>query len=97
MLGPFDIVPGDASVSLRRAVLLLAPLLVASQCFEPAVDPSQPLCYGEPVWLGYKCCNDGYPGQCQEEETCYPPDECRGPLPDVDEPMMARVVVRKRK
>lgn len=44
---------------------------------KPAVDPSQPLCSGQPVYVGFYCCNDGYPGECQLSELCYAPDECR--------------------
>lgn len=81
-------------MSLR--VLILG--LVLAAC-EPSVVPGE-FCADEhgnavPRWTGYQCCETG--GQCPENQYCYEPDECRGPLPDNDVPMMTRIGnVRRR-
>lgn len=72
---------------MREAIALALCVTAGFTCgcsFEPAVDPSQGKCFGADVYVGYYCCNDGYPGECPLELYCYPPDECRGPIPPND-------------
>jgi hypothetical protein len=71
-------------VRALKTLLLILGGLACGCSLEPAHDPSQGKCWGQPVYLGYYCCNDGYPGQCPLELYCYPPDECRGPVPPND-------------
>jgi hypothetical protein len=81
---------------VRLAALVLAvPLFVAANCDPPANDPTQS-CWGQPVPLGYRCCDDGYPGSCPEDERCVAPDSCGAPIPSNDEPMMTARPARKR-
>lgn len=80
---------------MSRAVGLFLAIVVglAVAGCEPAKYPTNTSC-GD-VYVGYYCCDDGYPGQCEDWLYCYPPDECRGPLPPNDS-LAARKHIKRR-